>query len=85
MVAMAALPLAQPVLRPARPRFPGPPAGAPFHLEADILARVRHAYQRDGRLAAAATVRKHEPSLSMTEALSMIDRALGLRKPSAIL
>ena len=51
----------------------------------DILPSLRDAYQRDGRLAAAATYRRNNPSLSMTEALFTVDRMLGLRKPSAIM
>jgi len=51
----------------------------------DVLPSLRDAYQRDGRLAAAATYRQKNPALSMTEALFTVDRVLGLRKPSAIM
>lgn len=54
-------------------------------LSADLMATLRHAYQRDGRLAAAATVRQRIPGLSMTEALSTVDHALRLRKPSSLM
>ncbi len=42
--------------------------------------RVRNAYQRDGRLAAAAALRQQNGALTMTDALWTIDRALGLHK-----
>ncbi len=51
----------------------------------EVLPSLRDAYQRDGRLAAAATYRQKNPALSMSEALFTVDRVLGLRKPSAIL
>ena len=58
-------------------------AAAPFAIGGDILVKLRTAYQRDGRLAAAATLRQQDGSLSMTDALWTVDRALGLRKPAA--
>ena len=90
MVAMTTMPLARHIAPSGRSGVPG--AGVPgattggslSPFGADVVARMRTAYQRDGRLAAAATIRQHNPSLSMTEALSMTDRTLGLRKPSAI-
>ncbi len=51
----------------------------------DVLPSLRDAYQRDGRLAAAATYRQKNPAISMSEALFAVDRVLGLRKPSAIM
>ena len=56
----------------------------PVSLAGEILVRVRSAYQRDGRLAAAAALRQQNGALTMTDALWTIDRVLGLRKPSAI-
>ena len=58
--------------------------GASLPLGGESLARVRNAYQRDGRLAAAAALRQQNGALTMTDALWTIDRALGLRKPPAI-
>ena len=58
-------------------------AAAPCAIGGDILVKLRTAYQRDGRLAAAATLRQQDGSLSMTDALWTVDRALGLRKPAA--
>ncbi|MEI6559680.1 MAG: hypothetical protein WCO00_14855 [Rhodospirillaceae bacterium] len=55
-----------------------------FSLGGESLVRVRNAYQRDGRLAAAAALRQQNGALTMTDALWTIDRALGLRKPPAI-
>ena len=86
MAAMTASPTARSASAAPRSAAAGVSTGTvPFPLlGGDILVRVRNAYQRDGRLAAAATLRKQDASLSMTDALWTIDRALGLRKPSAI-
>jgi hypothetical protein len=52
-------------------------------LESEALVKVRAAYQREGRLAAAAAARNHNPALSLSEALYLVDQVLGLRKGSA--
>jgi len=81
---MTALPSPRLFAHVTRSRSADVPVGdSVLPLGGDILLRVRHAYQRDGRLAAAATLRQQTSSLSMTDALSAIDRALGLRKPAA--
>ncbi len=66
-------------------RFPSAPSGSihASHLT-DVISGLRVAYQRDGRLAAAAALRRQSPTLSLSDALSTIDDVLGLRKPTAI-
>ena len=85
MAAMTALPTTKSATSKARSDAVVASTGSvPFSLGGEILVRVRNAYQRDGRLAAAAALRQQNGALTMTDALWTIDRALGLRKPSAI-
>lgn len=85
MAAMTASPSAKSVAPASRSHTLGVSAeGVLFPLASDLLLRLRTAYQRDGRLAAAAALRQQNAALTMSDALWTIDRALGLRKPTAI-
>jgi hypothetical protein len=67
----------------SQPRRRGSQGSSGFPTES--MHKVRAAYQRDGRLAAAASARIDNPSLSLSDALYLVDQALGLRKASAYL